>query len=458
MPFKLAKIKFFNMTRHLFLLFFIVSPISFSYAQEVDLDNGLISYYPFDEDTKDVVGINHGKNNGATLENGRCGDMAYSFNGYLDYIDCGNDKSLNGNWNGLTLSVWVRPDEISELQLATILAKWAFDTDRDHFGLWLNSSYKVIMAVSSPGTMENGVFSKTSLSYDTWHHIVGTWRRNGEIRIYIDGKLDRIGKQTGRYINVRSTESLKIGRQVRGRSRAYKGWIDELRIYKRALYDKEVEVLYQQGKAVCEKVFVKGRVLNKRTREPIQAEVVFENIKDGSIYNKVKTKGPDAEYELILPTGSRFGFFADAENYLAENQNLSTENRMLNEVIERDLYVVPLEVGESIRLNNIFFDFAKATLREESSHELDRILPYFEKFPNLKIELSGHTDAVGSDEANQKLSEDRANSVREYLIRKGIRIDKIEAVGYGESIPVATNDTDEGRQLNRRVEFKVLEK
>ena len=107
---------------------------------------------------------------------------------------------------------------------------------------------------------------------------------------------------------------------------------------------------------------------------------------------------------------------------------------------------------------NIFFDFAKATLREESSHELDRILPYFEKFPNLKIELSGHTDYVGSDEANQKLSEDRANSVREYLIKKGIRIDQIEAVGYGESMPVATNETDEGRQLNRRVEFKVLEK
>jgi outer membrane protein OmpA-like peptidoglycan-associated protein len=137
---------------------------------------------------------------------------------------------------------------------------------------------------------------------------------------------------------------------------------------------------------------------------------------------------------------------------------LSTSNRTINEVIERDLYVVPLEVGESIRLNNIFFDFAKATLTKESFHELDRILPYFEKFQNLKIEISGHTDDVGSDEANQKLSEARANSVREYLINQGVRIDKIEAAGYGESIPVATNDTDEGRQLNRRVEFKVLEK
>ncbi|MCG8310979.1 MAG: OmpA family protein [Cytophagales bacterium] len=427
-------------------------------AQEVDLARGLVSHYPFDENTEDVIGKNHGKNHGAALENGRCGDMAYSFNGYQDYIDCGNDKSINGNWSGLTLSVWVRPDEISELQLATIMAKWAFDTDKDHFGLWLNSSYKVIMAVSSPGTMENGIFSKASLSYDNWHHIVGTWRRNGEIRIYIDGKLDRIGKQTGRFINVRSTESLKLGRQVKGRSRPYKGWIDEVRIYKRALRDKEVLVLYQQGKAVCEKIFVKGRVLDKETREPVTAEVVFENMTDGSIYNRIKTAGPNAEYELILPLGSRFGCFADAENYLAENQVINTENRVLNEVLERDLYVVPLKIGQSIRLNNIFFDFAKATLREESFHELDRILPYFGKFPNLKIELSGHTDAVGSDRANQTLSEGRANSVREYLIRKGVSADKIAAVGYGETMPVASNDTDEGRQLNRRVEFTILEK
>lgn len=427
-------------------------------SQQVNLEYGLVSYYPFNEDARDVVGGNHGKVLGAIHQDGRCGDMAYSFNGFENYIDCGNDKSLNGNWSGLSLSVWIRPGEISELQLATIMAKWAFDTDKDHFGLWLNSSYKVIMAVSAPGTMENGVFSKASLTYDEWYHIVATWKSNGEIRIYINGQLDRIGKQTGRNINVRSTESLKIGRQIRGRSRPYKGWVDEVRIYRRALYDQEVQVLYQQGKAVCEKVFVKGRVLHKHTLEPISAEVVFENMKDGSIYNRVKTSGPNAEYELILPLGDRFGFFADAENYLAENQQLSTVNKTVNEVIERDLYVVPLEIGQSIRLNNIFFDFAKATLTEESSNELNRILPYFKKFPNLKIEISGHTDAVGSDEANQKLSEDRANSVREYLISKGVRIDKIEAVGFGESVPVATNDTDEGRQMNRRVEFKVLDK
>jgi outer membrane protein OmpA-like peptidoglycan-associated protein len=441
-----------------YLIFLLMLFATVAYAQQVDLQRGLVSYYPFDNGAVDAAGENDGKVYGASQEDGRCGDMAYSFNGMGNYIDCGNDKSINGNWGGLTISVWLRPDEISELQLGTILAKWAFDPDRDHFGMWINSSYKIIFAVSSPGTMENGVFSQSALQYDTWHHVVGSWRRNGEIRIYIDGKLDKRGKQTGRFINVRSTESLKIGRQVRGRSRPYKGWIDEVRIYKRALYDEEVKVLYQQGKAVCEKVFVKGRVLHKETLEPVQADVVFENMEDGTIFNKVKTSGPNAEYELILPLGGRFGFFADAENYLAENQQISTMNRALNEVLERDLYVVPLEVGQSIRLNNIFFEFAKATLTDESSHELDRVLPYFRKFPGLRIEIAGHTDAIGSDAANQKLSEDRANSVREYLIKNGVRIDKIEAIGYGEQVPVATNESDEGRQLNRRVEFKVIAK
>ncbi len=445
--------------RHLLSFIFIAATcVQPGFSQETDLERGLISYYPFDENTNDMVGGNHGTNNGASLEDGRCGDMAYRFEGGQDYIDFGNDRSLNGNWSGLTLSVWVRPDEISELQLATIMAKWAFDTDKDHFGLWINSSYKVIMAVSSPGTMENGIFSKSALAYDTWQHIVATWRRNGEIRIYIDGQLDKVGRQTGKNINVRSPLSLKLGRQVHRRSRPYRGWLDEVRIYKRALYPNEIDMLYQQGKAVCEKVYVKGRVLNKKTNEPIPATVVFENMKDGSIYEKVATQGPDAAYELILPLGNKFGVFADTENFMSENQIISTRNRVLNEVIERDLFVVPLEVGQSIRLNNIFFESGLATLSQDSFHELNRILPYFEKFSSLKIEISGHTDAIGSEEANKLLSEKRANSVKEYFNRNGVQINKIEAIGYGESTPVATNDTEQGRKLNRRVEFKVLEK
>ena len=444
------------MCKSLFLTLVFSLVFFYSNAQDFDLNAGMVAYFPFESGAKDSLGINNGKVYGARLEEGRCGNKSYYFDGSSSYIDCGNDKSLNGRWGGLTISTWIMPMELNSFELSTIVAKWAFDDQKDHFGLWLNANYHVIMAVSSQGTMEDGTFSKSTLNPKEWYHIVGTWRSNGEIRIYINGVLDKVGQQTGHGINWLSNASLKIGRQVVRRSRPYKGYIDELRIYKRALRPEEVMALYNQGKAVCESLTVRGHVYNKKTGEPVQGDVVFQDIKDGIIVNKVKTEGDDAYYETVLPIGERYGFYADTEGFLAENQNLSTKGYNPKDVIDRDLYVVPLEVGQSIRLNNIFFDFAKADLRDESHLELDRILPYFRKFPNLKIELGGHTDSVGSDDANQQLSENRANAVRNYMISQGVPEDKIVAVGYGEQEPVATNDTDEGRQLNRRVEFKVL--
>ena len=109
-------------------------------------------------------------------------------------------------------------------------------------------------------------------------------------------------------------------------------------------------------------------------------------------------------------------------------------------------------------MNNIFFDFAKATLKEESFIELNRVVKLMNENPTMKLELSGHTDNVGSDDANLTLSQNRAGSVVAYLNSKGISSDRLVAMGYGESSPVATNDTEEGRELNRRVEFKILSK
>ncbi|MGZ4091021.1 MAG: OmpA family protein, partial [Bacteroidia bacterium] len=120
------------------------------------------------------------------------------------------------------------------------------------------------------------------------------------------------------------------------------------------------------------------------------------------------------------------------------------------------LYLVPLEVGSTIRLNNIFFDVAKATLRPESFPELDRLAGLMTDNGKMQIELSGHTDNVGSDEANMKLSSDRAKTVTDYLVGLGIAAERIQAKGYGETKPLGTNDTEEGRQLNRRVEFTIL--
>ena len=118
--------------------------------------------------------------------------------------------------------------------------------------------------------------------------------------------------------------------------------------------------------------------------------------------------------------------------------------------------MAPIVKDEVVRLNNIFFDLAKSSLKEESFFELNRLVKMLTDNTAIKLEISGHTDNTGADDSNLKLSQDRAQSVVDYLTKNGIKKDRLEAKGYGESVPIATNETNEGKALNRRVEFKVL--
>jgi OOP family OmpA-OmpF porin len=127
-------------------------------------------------------------------------------------------------------------------------------------------------------------------------------------------------------------------------------------------------------------------------------------------------------------------------------------------VIEKTEATYKFEVGEKIVLNNIFFDFNKATLRPESYTELNRLVKQLKDMPTVKIEISGHTDNIGSAAYNKTLSESRAKSVVNYLLQNGIDKSRLTYVGYGFDQPIASNSTDEGRQKNRRTEFKVLSK
>ncbi|MGF1635975.1 MAG: LamG-like jellyroll fold domain-containing protein [Cyclobacteriaceae bacterium] len=437
---------------------FCITSFHLSELRAQSLSQGLIAHFPFEKSPSDVIGNIQGTVHGARLEDSRCGDKAYYFDGSESYIDYENSNALNGNFAGLSFGAWVKPENYYTMELSTVMAKWAFDPQNDHFGLWLNKNLKVVAAISSPHAMENGIFSNRALNSGDWHHLMVTWSRDGTIKIYIDGTLDKMGKQTGKGINTRSEAPLRIGRQVFRRSRPFKGHIDEARIYNRTLSDKEVSALYESGREVCERAIISGIVLNKKTGEPVDASVAFENMELNAEIMRLKTDGSEGTFEVKLPVGKKYGVFADAENYLSENDVIDATNLKPFSTVYKRLYVVPFEIGESLRLNNIFFDFSKASLRRESNAELNRILPYFAKYPGLKIELAGHTDSIGSDDANKVLSENRAKSVRAYLISKGIDGAKIVASGYGEAQPVATNDTDEGRQLNRRVEFKILAK
>jgi outer membrane protein OmpA-like peptidoglycan-associated protein len=157
-----------------------------------------------------------------------------------------------------------------------------------------------------------------------------------------------------------------------------------------------------------------------------------------------------------LPAGALYGFRAETKGYVAINQNLDVKNVKDYSEIERDLKMVPVEIGQTIRLNNLFFDFNQSVLKSESFAELDRLVALLKASPKMEVEIAGHTDNVGNDALNKKLSIDRAKAVRDYLVSKQISANRLKTVGFGKSKPLASNETEEGRQQNRRVEFTIL--
>ncbi|MCO6499595.1 MAG: OmpA family protein [Vicingus serpentipes] len=202
-------------------------------------------------------------------------------------------------------------------------------------------------------------------------------------------------------------------------------------------------------------VLVYGKVFDKKTGEPIKANINYELLPSGEEMGTAVTSPEDNVYKIVLPFGKNYGFMANADKYYSITENLDLSNLKEYQEIERNLYLAPIEKEQTIRLNNIFFELGKATLKEESYPELKRLIKLLNDNLGISIELSGHTDNIGSDDDNLTLSQNRADAVVSYLTENGIKSNRLTAKGYGETMPVATNDTEEGRQLNRRVSFTV---
>jgi OOP family OmpA-OmpF porin len=212
-------------------------------------------------------------------------------------------------------------------------------------------------------------------------------------------------------------------------------------------------------------VMISGKVIDSKTGKPVQATIIYENLVDGEEVGTATTNPTTGEYKIVLPYGQKYSMRAVAPDFIAEGENIdltdSTANgkgKTFREITNKSLKLIPIEEGQIVRLNNIFFATGKSTLNAESYPELNRIAISMTENKTLAIELGGHTDNTGSAEFNLKLSQDRADTVREYLIGKGIEPDRVGSKGYGETVPVAKNDTPEGQQQNRRVEFKILKK
>ena len=206
-------------------------------------------------------------------------------------------------------------------------------------------------------------------------------------------------------------------------------------------------------------VLLSGTVLNQQTgKVPEDASVTYEDLSNGKVLGQAKPDPTTGKYKLVLPYGKNYGITAKAKGLIptSTNLDLTTARGRYLELDDRDLSMVPLVKGNTATINNLFFDLGKATLKPESEPELKRILQVMKENNALVIEISGHTDNTGSDEINNKLSLERANAVRENLLKGGIDQARIKTRGYGKSKPKADNATEEGRQINRRVEIEIL--
>jgi outer membrane protein OmpA-like peptidoglycan-associated protein len=171
-----------------------------------------------------------------------------------------------------------------------------------------------------------------------------------------------------------------------------------------------------------------------------------------------KSNSSSGKYLVTLPSGKNYGIAVKRDGYLFHSENFNLPDNADFQEFNKDVALKKIEVGSTIVLKNIFFDFDKATIRSESANELERLIKLLNDNPTVKIELGSHTDSKGSDDYNMKLSDNRSKSVVEYLIGKGISASRLTAKGYGETKPIDTNETDAGRQNNRRTEFKITEK
>lgn len=209
-------------------------------------------------------------------------------------------------------------------------------------------------------------------------------------------------------------------------------------------------------------VVVKGKLIDAKTGEPIAAKIIYEQLPEGKEIGIAQSNPETGEYEIHLPGGHLYGVRAEASGHISESQNLDLRNVTKDGQVQvQNMQLEPIEVAKiepdaTITLNNIFFDFDQSTLKPESFPELNRIVTLMGERGTLEVEISGHADATGPAEYNMTLSERRAKSVVRYLTQKGVAENRITVSFFGETKPIQSNETKEGRRKNRRVEFKIL--
>ncbi len=201
---------------------------------------------------------------------------------------------------------------------------------------------------------------------------------------------------------------------------------------------------------------VKGKVRDSETKDPLKASLEIVDNEKNEVVSRTKSKKGSGKYLVSLPAGKNYGIAVKKDGYLFHSEHFNIPDTAAYQEYVKNIDLMRIEVGNKVILKNIFFDYDEHTLRDASIPELERLIRLLEENDDIRIEISGHTDNRGSKAYNQKLSKKRARSVVEYLTEHGVDGERLSYKGYGQSKPIATNKTEEGRQKNRRTEFKIV--
>jgi flagellar motor protein MotB len=204
--------------------------------------------------------------------------------------------------------------------------------------------------------------------------------------------------------------------------------------------------------------YMKGRIYDSRNMKGVLATIQLIDIELDELVMELQSHEGSGDYLVSLPTDRDYALNISAEGYLFYSDHFTFSGlHSKKDPMRMDIALDKIRVGSRVVLENIFFESDSHHLLPASVSELNKVYEFLEQHPSLGIEISGHTDSTGSAEYNQKLSEKRARAVVDYLIRKGIAWQKLEAEGYGDRNPVAPNETEEGRAMNRRTELKIVQ-
>jgi outer membrane protein OmpA-like peptidoglycan-associated protein len=204
-------------------------------------------------------------------------------------------------------------------------------------------------------------------------------------------------------------------------------------------------------------LWIKGKVFDKNTLAGLPSSVQLTDMATKQTLSNVQTD-ESGNYLVTLPVGKNYAFSVNRKGYLFYSDNFLLKDKAPDSTYHKDIPLQPIAVNASVVLKNIFFDFNKYEIKPESQAELDKVVQFLQDNPTVNVVIEGHTDNVGKPADNKKLSEQRAWTVVNYLVLHGIKSKRLAGIGFGETKPVNTNKTEEGRAQNRRTELKITAK